>query len=413
MPRFQLALFEDHLADDLAPLADTRPVWDLLLGSMTLRQRIERMVRMEATLFRTRQLVAGIARSNTDVAAGPTLFVNGAAIGQPTLEAAIEETVIEQGEGSWVMVEGDRVVAARLDSERSARLLGDGGEILQREMFGDVPVIELPTGTLVRWLWDLLDLNGAMIAQDAIGIAGTHAGTISPGVHMVNPERIAIDEGAAIAPGVVLDASAGPIIIDANVTVMAAAVIQGPCAIGAGSTIKIGAKIYGGTAIGPRCKVGGEVENSTLIGYANKQHDGFLGHSYLGAWTNLGADTNTSDLKNNYGRIRIELNGRAIDTERMFLGTLAGDHVRTGINTMLNTGTVIGPFANVFGGGFPPKSIPAFAWGGGGERYRIEEAVSVARTVMARRNVDLDAETEKLYRTLYTREDRSEGGGSR
>jgi len=397
----QLCLFEDHRADDLAPLADTRPVWDLLLGSLTLRQRIQSVLRLRATGFCARELVAGVAGSSVDgVSGAPVLLVNGAAIATPALREAIESA---EGE-NWVMVEGERVVAARLDDERSGRFFVEGRGALAHARFRDLPTLDAPVGTLVRWLWDLLDRNAWAIEEDAVGIDGAHAGIVSAGAHMVCPERIGIDEGATIAPGVVLDASGGPIIIDAGVTVMASAVIQGPCAIGAGSTIKIGAKIYGGTAIGPRCKVGGEVENSTLIGYGNKQHDGFLGHSYLGAWTNLGADTNTSDLKNNYGQVRVELNGQTVGTGRMFLGTLAGDHVRTGINTMLNTGTVAGVFSNIFGGGFPPKVIPAFAWGGSSEeRYRLDDALSVARTVMARRDVVLDPETERLYRALYNR----------
>jgi UDP-N-acetylglucosamine diphosphorylase/glucosamine-1-phosphate N-acetyltransferase len=166
--------------------------------------------------------------------------------------------------------------------------------------------------------------------------------------------------------------------------------------------VKVGAKIYGDTSIGPLCKVGGEIENSIVLGFSNKQHDGFLGHSYLGAWVNLGADTNTSDLKNNYGNVRVQLGGEAIDTGRMFLGALIGDHAKTGINTMLNTGTIVGVSANVFGAGFPSKSIAPFSWGGaeGYQRFEIDKAIELARTVMARRNVTFTDADETLLRTL-------------
>jgi UDP-N-acetylglucosamine diphosphorylase/glucosamine-1-phosphate N-acetyltransferase len=148
--------------------------------------------------------------------------------------------------------------------------------------------------------------------------------------------------------------------------------------------------------------VGGEIENSIMLGYSNKQHDGFLGHSYLGRWVNLGADTNTSDLKNNYGTIRVTLNGEEVNTGRMFLGSLIGDHSKTGINTMLNTGSIIGVAANIFGGGFPPKSIPSFSWGGsdGFETFRLDRALELARTVMGRRKVEFTDADARLLRML-------------
>src|SRR5690606_16982746 len=181
------------------------------------------------------------------------------------------------------------------------------------------------------------------------------------------------------------------------------AVSEGPCFIGDHSVIKIGAKSYGQTAIGRWCKVGGEVENSIILGYSNKQHDGFLGHSCLGAWVNLGADTNTSDLKNNYGSVRVLLNGREVNSGRMLLGSLIGDHSQTGINTMLNTGTVIGVSANIFGGGFPPREIPSFAWGGSGgfEPFRPEKAIELARTVTARRGIDFTDADKRLLMQVW------------
>ncbi|MFQ5631881.1 MAG: glucose-1-phosphate thymidylyltransferase, partial [bacterium] len=167
--------------------------------------------------------------------------------------------------------------------------------------------------------------------------------------------------------------------------------------------IKIGAKIYGGTTIGAVCKVGGEVEGSILHGYANKQHEGFLGHAYLGEWTNLGADTNNSDLKNNYKSVRVNVNGEIVDSGSTFVGLFMGDHSKSGINTMFNTGTVVGVSCNVFGSGYPKKYIPSFTWGGvdADEKYDLEKALETARAVMSRRNKQMTPAQEALLRRIY------------
>ncbi len=186
---------------------------------------------------------------------------------------------------------------------------------------------------------------------------------------------------------------------------MANAVLVGPCFIGDNSIIKIGAKIYEKTAIGEWCKVGGEVENSIIHAYANKQHDGFLGHSYLGEWVNLGADTNTSDLKNTYGKISAILRNKEVNSERMFLGLMAGDHTKSGINTMFTTGTVAGVSSNVIGAGYPPRSIPSFSFGGFKDSpvYDFQKAIDVAKTVMLRRQKELLPEEEALLKMEFER----------
>ena len=182
--------------------------------------------------------------------------------------------------------------------------------------------------------------------------------------------------------------------------------------MGNGSSIKIGAKIYEGTSIGEFCKVGGEVEESIIHSHSNKQHDGFLGHAYLGQWVNLGADTNNSDLKNNYGNVKVHVNGDLVDSGSMFVGLFMGDHSKAGINTMFNTGTSVGTMCNVFGSGFPPKYIPSFSWGGAEKmvEHDLSKAVETARQVMARRKKKLTAEHEKVFRYLFerTRERRAE-----
>jgi len=223
-----------------------------------------------------------------------------------------------------------------------------------------------------------------------------------------------IGEGTKVKPGVVLDAENGPIYIGSNATIFSNAVIEGPAFVGDRSLIKIGAKIYENTSIGEVCKVGGEVEGSIIHSYSNKQHDGFLGHAYLGMWVNLGADTNNSDLKNNYGNVKMVIDGKAVDTGSMFMGLVMGDHSKSSINTMFNTGTVVGVSSNVYGSGFPPKAVPSFAWGGGGEltTYEIGKAIDVARRVMGRRKMELSPVEEAVLRHVFeqTKNERGAAG---
>jgi UDP-N-acetylglucosamine diphosphorylase/glucosamine-1-phosphate N-acetyltransferase len=212
-----------------------------------------------------------------------------------------------------------------------------------------------------------------------------------------------IGKGSTVGPGAVIDASEGPVFIGNNVNILPTAVIEGPCYIGDGSMIRVGAKIYGNTSIGRGCKVGGEVEHSILHSHCNKQHDGFLGHAYLAPWVNLGAGTTTSNLKNTYGSVRVHINGKTVDSHKMFVGMTAGDHVKVGINGTIDTGTVIGPSSNIYGTSIPPRNIPPFTWGTTGDfsTYDIERAVSVATTVMGRRNVVASDAYKQLLRYIF------------
>lgn len=228
-------------------------------------------------------------------------------------------------------------------------------------------------------------------------------GKVYYGAYLLNQPNIFIGEGSAIKSGVVIDAEDGPVYIGKNVKIMPNSVIVGPCFIGDNSIIKIGAKIYQNTSIGDYCKAGGEIEGSIIHSYANKQHDGFLGHSYISPWCNLGADTNTSDLKNNYSNVKVNLNGNEIDTGLMFVGLIMGDHSKTSINTMLNSGTVCGVSSNIFGSGFPQKNIPSFAWGGSESlvEYNFEKAIEVAKAVTKRRNIEFTSADEKLLKHVF------------
>lgn len=390
-----IVLFEDNYARDLEPVALTRHVSHLLVGTAALRTRIEyELGDNDVTLHGRSHIVRyhGAKGAMVERPIVASTFVNARLMMTPELATQLSLP------GEWIARQNDTVVAARLEANTIARL-NWVDDALDFSVASEAESKTIDGALLYRYLWDLIADNGPRIAADIGSDVGEIEGSVMPGAILVGEHSISIGDGAIIRPGAILDASSGPIVIDSNAEVMSGAVIEGPCYVGQESRIKIGAKIYGSTSIGPACKVGGEVENSIILGFSNKQHDGFLGHSYLGAWVNLGADTNTSDLKNNYGRIRVTLHGDEVDTGRMFLGALVGDHCKTGINTMLNTGTTIGVAANVFGAGFPPKNIPSFAWGGaeGFEIFRLEQAIDLARTVMGRRTVEFtDADASLL-----------------
>ncbi|MFA5103847.1 MAG: putative sugar nucleotidyl transferase [Candidatus Margulisiibacteriota bacterium] len=272
---------------------------------------------------------------------------------------------------------------------------------------------------LIEYPWDLIYKNGDEIANDLrishvrVGFkplpalpAGRQAARHGApakrhgNISFINPKNIFTSKTAKIYPGVVIDAEAGPVVVDAGATIMANSVITGPVYIGKGTVIKALSKIYGSTSIGPMCKIGGEVESTIFQGYSNKQHEGFIGHSFIGEWVNLGAGTNNSDLKNNYTNVKIIVNGKEINTGKLFMGAIIGDHTKTGINTMINTGTVIGISCNLFMSGYLPRHIPSFSWGGSGglKEYTIEKAVETAKAAMKRRDLEMNKEYESKFR---------------
>jgi UDP-N-acetylglucosamine diphosphorylase/glucosamine-1-phosphate N-acetyltransferase len=263
----------------------------------------------------------------------------------------------------------------------------------------------------LRYLWDALALQTAALEDDArffTDYERLDAGLSQRnGVFALDAEKVMVGVGAHIAPCVVLDASKGAIIIGENVEIQPHAFIVGPCYIGDNALVKAGARLYEGVSLGERSKVAGELKNTVLQGFANKQHDGCLGYSFIGEWVNLGAGTEVSDLKNNYGVVRAQFSHDKtleISSGMTSLGLLAGDHTKTAINSSLTTGTVIGVSANVFDPA-PQKYIASFAWGGGlaSAQFEIEKALSLARAVMARRNQTLTPEEETLLRREFDR----------
>ncbi len=251
---------------------------------------------------------------------------------------------------------------------------------------------------LITHPWDLIHANAhELVRQCREG--GVRDGQIFTGAHLLHPSEIHIAAGAVVKPGVVLDAGSGPIHIAEDAVIQPNAVLEGPCYVGPQSVVRPGAVLRAGTSLGPVSRVGGEVAATVFQGYANKQHEGYLGHSYIGEWVNLGAATVTSDLKNTYGTIRVFVNGVGVESGRHFIGAIIGDHSKTGIGTLLPTGAVIGVASNVFTRGPVPKFVPSFAWltDDGLTAYRVDKALDIARTVMARREQEL---SEPLARLL-------------
>mgnify|MGYP001334691549 FL=1 len=254
-------------------------------------------------------------------------------------------------------------------------------------------------------LWHIFRFNSQCIKDDFKLITNNKTSQkLSDTNRFINKENIFVENGAKVEH-CILNASDGPIYIGKDSEIMEGSMIRGPFALCNNSIIKMGAKIYGGTTFGPHCKVGGEVNNSVLLGFSNKSHDGFLGNSIIGEWCNLGADTNTSNLKNNYASVKIwsEKENSFIDTGLQFFGLIMGDHSKTSINTMFNTGTIIGSCVNIFGSGFPRNFVPSFSWGGssGYSSYQLEKFYDVAKKVMLRRNITFSSIDKEIYKNIF------------
>ncbi len=407
----QVILYENPGTSTFGPITFLRPVFDLRCGALLLREKLEYRRPSWRVLLGARPALSAWAAETypgrTPAAADdrPTLLLSANVIVDETLLAALDDVDAET-----VLTSGGSVVGARINDrvrERTGALENSGYDITALELASR---LEIPA-RVVSFPWELVRLNAEEIERDAplVLAAGAMEGSVSERACIVAPARVSVGEGASVAAGAVLDATDGPVVVAPGACVMANAVVVGPAFVGRDTVIKIGAKIYGGTSIGESCKVGGEVEGSIIHSYSNKQHDGFLGHSYLGSWVNLGAATDTSDLKNNYGTVRVEIAGEVHDTGSLFVGATIGDHSKTAIGTKLNTGVVIGVFANVVASEISPKVIPSFAWSVNGDVtvHELERAVATARLVMARRGVELTRAGEAVIRRVFELERRN------
>lgn len=378
-------LFDGTVRNQLLPFTFTRPVADIRVGILTIREKWEMHLGSTTSTVTEDYLTDKYPLVELE----ENVLINASFL--PT-ENLVK--VIKSLKENMAVFYNDEPLA--FYSKEAQEIDFDTFEIISYS-YDDVIRIE--------HTWDIFAKNGAAIQRDFDALTqGRTSQPIPNDVWVKNPEHIFIEEGAVLQ-NCSLNASEGPIYIGAAAEVMEGSFIRGPLALCEHATLKLSAKIYGATTIGPHSKVGGEVNNCVIMGYSNKGHDGFLGNSVLGEWCNLGADTNNSNLKNNYAEVRLwdyETEGFA-KTGLQFCGLMMGDHSKCGINTMFNTGTVVGVSANIFGSGFPRNFIPSFSWGGsaGMTTYKTTKAFEVAKVVMARRKVDFTAQDAAILTHIF------------
>ncbi len=378
-------LFDGETRNSLLPFTYTRPVAEIRIGILTLREKWEKHLGLTTTTITEEYLEAKYPMVEME----ENIMINASFL--PTKELVAQ---IKNLKANEAIFKGDDVIAFfTTDSQEEINF-----EAYQQYDF-DEELLQ------VKNTWDIFSMNDKAIQQDFDLL--TEARTSQPipaGVQAVNPENIFIEEGAKLTFAT-LNATDGPIYIGENAEIMEGVVVRGALAMCENSVLKLGAKVYGATTIGPFCKVGGEVNNSVLFGYSSKGHDGFLGNSVIGEWCNLGADTNNSNLKNNYAPVKLwDYNtGRFAKTGLQFCGLMMGDHSKCGINTMFNTGTVIGVSVNIFGSGFPRNFVPSFSWGGasGFTEYKTNKVFEVAKVVMQRRGITFDVKDQAILEHVF------------
>jgi len=383
-------LFEDFSHHDLKPFTFTRPVFELRSGILTLRERWEKVLGAQVLSYCVPHLRRKFSAPLADEA---SIWINGKLAPDEMLLALIKDIAPNE----YAHANGELLVA-----HFSPGQLLDHGGILSIEQMEkmDLKSLEIDwTGLAIRKMPDIFQRNADLIRFDfELLTQGRKSAPITdPHSRIYGQDNIFLEEGVSIKAAI-LNAEDGPIYLGQHVSVQEGSIIHGTHAFGEHAVVNMGAKLRGDSSFGPYVKVGGEVGNSVIMGYSNKGHEGYLGNSVLGYWCNLGADTNTSNLKNNYAEVKLwnYTQGRFAKTGSQFCGLMMGDHSKCGINTMFNTGTVVGVAANIFGANYPRNFIPSFSWGGAARlsTYRLSKVFEVAELVMSRRKKELD-EVEK------------------
>jgi UDP-N-acetylglucosamine diphosphorylase/glucosamine-1-phosphate N-acetyltransferase len=378
-------LFDGTVRNALLPFTFTRPVADIRIGILTLREKWENYLGSTTTTVTEEYLMEKFPMVEME----ENVMINASFLPNATLVEWIQNLNPKQA----IVFEEEIVAFYSQDTQEEVDF--DQYELLSFES-------ELMR---IANTWDIFAKNDRAIRDDfELLIADRTSQPIPKSVNVIAPENIFIEEGAQLE-FVTLNASTGPIYIGKNSEIMEGSVIRGPFALCESGRVKLATKVYGATTVGPHSVIGGEVNNSVLFGYSNKGHDGFLGNSVLGEWCNIGADSNNSNLKNNYEEVRLwsyETEGFA-KTGLQFCGLMMGDHSKCGINTMFNTGTVVGVSANIFGAGFPRNFVPSFSWGGaaGFSTYLTQKAFQTAKIVMARRNVEFTEQDAAILTHVF------------
>jgi len=378
-------LFDGTVRNALLPFTYTRPVADIRVGILTIREKWEKHLGITTTTITEDYLEEKFPMVEMDT----NIMLNASFVPNSNLVALVKN--LKENEAIF---KDDEVVAFyTLNTQENVD-------------FGTYDITPYNDGLLqIKNTWDIFSLNEKALIEDyALLTEGRKSEPIPSTVNCIHKENIFLEEGVDISFAT-LNASSGPIYIGKDAIIMEGSLVRGPFALCHDSILKMGAKIYGATTIGPLSKVGGEVNNTVFFGYSSKAHEGYLGNAVIGEWCNLGADTNNSNLKNNYAEVKLW----SYETERFaktglrFCGLMMGDHSKCGINTMFNTGTIIGVSSNIFGGNFPRNFIPSFSWGGSGgfSTYVMNKVNEVATVVMKRKHVDYDEQEKKILQHIF------------
>jgi len=378
-------LFDGTVRNALLPLTFTRPVADIRIGILTIREKWEKYLTTTTTTLTEEYLSGKYPMVEMD----KNIMINAS-----FLPNSILATMVLSLQENQAIFKDDNIIAFYTTTSQ------------EEVNFDNYEIIEFEDECIsISNTWDIFQKNDIAIREDFELITQErYSQSIPKSVNVICPESIFIEEGAKLE-FVTLNATSGPIYIGKNSEIMEGSIIRGPFALCEKAQVKLGAKIYGATTVGPQCRVGGEVANSVLFGYSSKGHDGFLGNSVLGEWCNIGADSNNSNLKNNYEEVKLWSyeTETFIKTGLQFCGLIMADHSKCGINTMFNTGTVVGVSANIFGSGFPRNFIPSFSWGGasGFTTYITSKAFATARIAMSRRNIDFSEEDVAILEHVF------------
>jgi len=380
--------FEDDTRIHLRPFTFTRPVAEIWLGMTTNRLRWERILGKTFSVFAENHLQKKYPPEFTD----DNLLINSAVL--PYHGVAERLACLEKREA---LVWDGKIIAVRLNGNDAGQFVLGKAPPLRTFPFEGTPL-------LMRHAWELYSMNRDVFLLDyALFTKNAYSASFPSHVTCIG-QQIFIEEGAKLAP-CIINTETGPVYIARHAEIMEGALIRGPLYLGEQSVIKMGTRIYGASTFGPGCKIGGEVNNCIVFGNSNKAHDGFIGNAVIGEWVNMGANTNCSNLKNNYAPVRVWSYAKEdfSETGLRFCGLMMGDYSKCGISSMFNTGTVAGVSVNVFGAGFLPKFIPSFSWGGPSEMkvFQPEKAVETARRMMERRNMTMDAVDEQILLDVY------------
>ena len=382
-------LFGDQNRKHLLPFTFIRPVADVRVGILTIREKWEKFLGKKTSSL-TEEYLSGKYPLKKEA---DNVLINSSILPNEDLVKAISQLGNNE-----TLSQGDVLIAYRLSDKDLDSMDDENFEPRKNYEFED-------KFERVTYLRDFISLNkDAIISDFELITADRKSASFGELAKVVNPENVFVEDGARIEMAII-NASEGPIYIGKDAHIMDGAILRGPVSIGEGTKVRMGALLYPGSAVGPYCKVGGEIANTIIFGYSNKAHEGYIGDSVIGEWCNIGAGTNFSNLKNNYSKPRIwdYAENTFIDSQLQFCGAFVGDHTKCGINTMLNTGSVIGVNTMIYGSGFLRNFIPSFSWGSaaGITIYKFETALETARIVMERRGRELTTEDEAILRFVY------------